>query len=560
MPTITLSFDSNNRLKVIKDTANTYDTCVIYDAPDNENFLDKIHWQNTDYDCFIAYEESDTTQDLYLTWEALESVEKTQALSDLMLVIEPHLINISYLKFNQRDYIYRFRNTKERNSQIYQKNATAIYQSQLCSSIKSIRRLKEKISNDPITLNFGAVEYILPSHFGFCLGVQNAIERAYETIANYPDQNIYMLSELIHNPFVNNDLNKRGLKYLQTDKGQWLDADGELIGDMSDASALWNQLKLKDIVIIPAFGATHEDKIRLIMKGIALKEFDATCMLVEKVWKAIKTHSEEGFTTLIHGKYYHEETKATFSNALSYGPALIIADIEEAKILGSVILADGADKLKLFEKHFANRCSPGFNPETDLEKIAIVNQTTLLRNLTIEIINYLREIITEKYGEANRRKHLWENEKGDTLCYATQVNQDALIKALSADLDQALVVGGKNSSNTYQLYQICAKEFGENAHYIQSESNIQSMDTIHHYIYSKSGNANEETRDFIPQDTRKVEDMNKPVRILITGGASCPDGIIQQVISKINGFFPKEKLRSMEDVLNDLKAIEESEV
>ena len=198
MPTITLSFDSNNRLKVIKDTANTYDTCVIYDAPDNENFLDKIHWQNTDYDCFIAYEESDTTHDLYLTWEALESAKKTQALSDLMLVIEPHLINISYLKFNQRDYIYRFRNTKERNSQIYQKNATAIYQSQLCSSIKSIRRLKEKISNDPITLNFGAVEYILPSHFGFCLGVQNAIERAYETIANYPDQNIYMLSELIH--------------------------------------------------------------------------------------------------------------------------------------------------------------------------------------------------------------------------------------------------------------------------------------------------------------------------------------------------------------------------
>lgn len=559
MPTITLSFDLNNRLKVIKDTANTYDTCVIYDATDNENFLDKIHWQSIDYDCFIAYEENEITQDLYLTWEALESAEKTEALSDLMLVIEPYLINISYLKFNQRDYIFRFRNTKERNSQIYQKNATSIYQSQLCSSIKSIRRLKEKISNDPITLNFGVVEYILPSHFGFCLGVQNAIEKAYETIANYPDQNIYMLSELIHNPFVNNDLNKRGLKYLQTDKGQWLDAEGKPISEISDASALWNQLKLQDIVIIPAFGATHEDKIRLIMKGIALKEFDATCMLVEKVWKAVKTHSAEGFTTVIHGKYYHEETKATFSNALSYGPALIIADIEEAKILGSVIHADGADKQKLFAKHFANRCSPGFNPEIDLEKIAIVNQTTLLRNLTIEIINYLRESITEKYGKANQRKHFWENEKGDTLCYATQVNQDALIKALSADLDHALVVGGKNSSNTYQLYQICVKEFGKSAHYIQSESNIQSIDTIHHYIYSKSGNANEETRDFIHQKTTKLENRNKPVRILITGGASCPDGIIQQVISKINGFFPKEKLRSMENVLNDLKVIEESE-
>ena len=187
MPTITLSFDSNNRLKVRKDTANTYDICAIYDGPDNENFLDTIHWQNTEYDCYIAYEEQASPEDLYLTWEMLESAEKTQALSELMTVIEPHLINISYLKFNQRDYIYRFRNTKERNTQVYQESAVAIYQSQLCAAIKSIRRVKEKISNDPITLNFGAVEYILPSHFGFCLGVQNAIERAYETIANYPE-------------------------------------------------------------------------------------------------------------------------------------------------------------------------------------------------------------------------------------------------------------------------------------------------------------------------------------------------------------------------------------
>ena len=555
MPTITLSFDSNNRLKVVKDTANTYDTCVIYDAPDNENFLATLSWQNTEYDCFIAYEAHQTAKDLFLTWETLESADKSPALTELMAVIEPHLINISYLKYNSRDYIYRFRNTKERNTQIYQKNALAIYQSQLCAAIKSIRRIKEKISNDPITLNFGALEYILPSHFGFCLGVQNAIERAYETIANYPDQTIYMLSELIHNPFVNNDLNKRGLKYLQTDKGEWLNGEGEPVKDLSDPSALWNQLQLQDIVIIPAFGATHEDKIRLIKKGIALKEFDATCMLVEKVWKAIKQHSEEGFTTLIHGKYYHEETKATFSNALSHGPALILADIEEAKLLGSVILAQGPAKQELFEKHFANRCSPGFDPETDLEKIAVVNQTTLLRNLTIEIIDYLRELITQKYGAANRNQHLWENEKGDTLCYATQVNQDALMKALSPDLDHALVIGGKNSSNTYQLYQICESRYGDHAHYIQSEANIQSIDTLHHYVYSKSGNTQETPRPFIQSESANPS-QNKPLRILITGGASCPDGIIQQVISKINAYFPKEKLRSMEAVLSDLDAIQ----
>ena len=554
MPTITLSFDSNSRLKVRKNSANIYDICVIYNGPDNENFLNTIHWQNTKYDCYVAYEKQVSSQDFYLTWEMLESAERTQALSELMTIIEVDLIRISYLKFNQRDYIYRFRNTKERNAQIYQEGAMDIYQSQLCAAIKSIRRIKEKISNDPITLNFGAVEYILPSHFGFCLGVQNAIERAYETIANYPNQNIYMLSELIHNPFVNNDLNKRGLKYLQTDKGQWLNGNGEQVKDKSNKTALWNQLQLNDIVIIPAFGATHEDKIRLIKKGIALKEFDATCMLVEKVWKAIKQHSEEGFTTLIHGKYYHEETKATFSNALSHGPALILADIEEAKLLGSVILAQGAAKLDLFEKHFANRCSPGFNPESDLEKIAVVNQTTLLRNLTIEIIHYLRELVTEKYGAMNLKDHLWENEKGDTLCYATQVNQDALMKAISTNLDHALVIGGKNSSNTYQLYQICENRFGKNAHYIQSEANIQSMEAIDHYVYSHSGDTEEKSRPFI--DSQSEATKTKPVRILITGGASCPDGIIQQVICKINAYFSKDQLRSIEEVLSDLEKIQ----
>ncbi len=550
MPTITISFDSNNRLNVLKDEANCYDYFVIYDSESKKNFLSTLIWEGKKYDFYINYEGENVQKGEYVTWEKLRAGKKSQALTTLMDILEPHLINISYLKFNERDYIYRFRNKKERNTQIYSDNAVDIYQSKLCTAIKLIRRTKEKISNNPITLNFGAVEYILPSHFGFCLGVQNAIERAYETIANYPKKTIYMLSELIHNPFVNNDLNKRGLKYLQTDQGQWLNMDGEHIMENSDPSALWNQINADDIVIIPAFGATHEDKLRLIKKGIALKDFDATCMLVEKVWKAIKEHSEKGFTTLIHGKYYHEETKATFSNACNYGPALILADLDEAKLLGKVILANGKEKRQLFEKYFSKRHSNGFNPDTDLEKIAVVNQTTLLRNLTIEIINYLRDLIIQRFGEANKEDYFWENEKGDTLCYATQVNQDALRKSLDENLDHALVIGGKNSSNTYQLYQICQKRFGDQAHYIQSEANITSMDSITHYIYSKSGSANEETRSFIELTSKK------PVRILITGGASCPDGIIQQAISKINGFFPNEELRSMENVLEDIKTFD----
>ncbi len=548
MPTITISFDSNNRLKVLKNDENCYDCCIIYDSVGTKNFLNTIKWKGKKYDCYISYEDGNIPPGKYLTWEELRAEKKSQALTNLMDILEPHLISISYLKFNERDYIYRFRNKKERNTQIYSDNAVDIYQSRLCTAIKLIRRTKEKISNNPITLNFGAIEFILPSHFGFCLGVQNAIERAYETIANYPQKTIYMLSELIHNPYVNNDLNKRGLKYLQTDKGQWLNTDGEHILKYSDQGALWNRIKPEDIVIIPAFGATHEDKLRLIKKGIALKEFDATCMLVEKVWKAIKEHSKKGFTTLIHGKYYHEETKATFSNACAYGPALILADFEEAKLLGKVIAANHKEKRQLFEKYFPRRYSDGFNPEKDLEKIAVVNQTTLLRNLTIEIIDYLREVIIKRYGEANKGDYFWENEKGDTLCYATQVNQDALMKSLAENIDHALVIGGKNSSNTYQLFQICQNRFGDQAHYIQSEANIKSMDSITHYVYSKSGNANEQTRPFIERISKK------PIRILITGGASCPDGIIQQVISKINGFFPGEELRSMESVLEDIKA------
>ena len=222
-------------------------------------------------------------------------------------------------------------------------------------------------------IDFGWIQYVLPSHFGFCLGVQNAIERAYETIANHPNRSIYMLSELIHNPFVNNDLNKRGLKYLQTDKGEWLNDKGVICEQkIAQSEALWNQLESDDIVIIPAFGATHEDKLRLIKKGILLRDFDATCMLVEKVWKTIKEHAVNGFTTFIHGKYYHEETKATFSNAIAYGPALILADLQEAQLLGEIMTLSEPEKIRIFEKYFANRYSKGFDPSRSSQKLRLL--------------------------------------------------------------------------------------------------------------------------------------------------------------------------------------------
>src|ERR1019366_9461320 len=189
-----------------------------------------------------------------------------------------------------------------------------LYQSQLCVAIKTIARQHERSAAAPVTLDFGAVRYVIPSHFGFCLGVKNAIERAYETLAENPSRRVFMLSELIHNPFVNEDLLRRGLRYLQPDKGEPYTPDGRHASDAPAVPLLWDPLTPGDIVIIPAFGATDDDKRRLVRKGIAVCHYDATCMLVEKVWKAARAYGREGYTVIIHGKREHEETKATFSN------------------------------------------------------------------------------------------------------------------------------------------------------------------------------------------------------------------------------------------------------
>jgi 4-hydroxy-3-methylbut-2-enyl diphosphate reductase len=490
----------------------------------------------------------------FLSWHEIEKGQRAGdfALSSRLERLVPGMranwSKLPYLDLSENEYIYRFRTAKERNSSVYiDAQSEALYQSNLCAAIKAARRTKEKTSGEPAVLDFGAVRYIIPSHFGFCLGVQNAIERAYETVASNPEKRVYMLSELIHNPFVNADLLDRGLRYLQTDKGLPLRANGSPANGLDDPEALWNQLREDDIVIIPAFGATNEDKARLVERGISIREHDATCMLVEKVWKAARRYAEEGFTVLIHGKSEHEETKATFSNASSHGPALMIRNMAHAEKLGEVLAAGGEARRRKFEMAFAGLYSSGFDPERHLEKIAVVNQTTLLRNETLRIIDYLRDVIAEKYGEENVADHLWSKGKGDTLCYATQVNQDALQKAVQNKVDAALVVGGRNSSNTFQLYRVCEQRFGARAHYIQSEKNILSAEKIRHYIFpynlSEIPQYSEEDRTFLP-------DLSEPPpTILLTGGASCPDGIIQQVIHRINSFFPPGDLKPIKDIL-----------
>ena len=462
------------------------------------------------------------------------------ALAGLLTELDPHLIEIPYLHLGENDFIYKFRPEKERNTSIYAQDAeaSALYQSQLCAAIKALARQHERTATAPVTLDFGAVRYVIPSHFGFCLGVRNAIERAYETLAENPGRRVFMLSELIHNPFVNEDLLRRGLRYLQTDKGVPYTIDGT-----PDSAELWATLTPDDIVIIPAFGATDDDKRRLVRKGIAVSQYDATCMLVEKVWKAARAYGRDGFTVIIHGKSEHEETKATFSNTLRYAPAVIVRNLEETRRLGEIIASDEPAIRARFYEIFAGKHTPGFDASRDLARVAVVNQTTLLMNETLEIIEHLRDVYRGKFSDDTR---VGGTSRRDTLCYATQVNQDALSRALAEPLDAAFVIGGKNSSNTYQLFRLCEQKLGAKAFFIQSEANIISRDAVEHYVYVGGGAGRTEARALWP-------DVQSPKRVLITGGASCPDGIIQQVMTRINSFFPAPQLRAVETVLRDLE-------
>lgn len=498
--------------------------------------------------CFVALDEMELPEELasagWFASSLREFYEESNLSQQALELLRANAIRIPYLYLNSNDFIYRFRAEKERNRKIYQidPSSVALYHSALCDAIKAVKRAKERSATSPARLDFGATEFLLPSHFGFCLGVQNAIERAYETLAANPGKRVFMLSELIHNPFVNEDLQKRGLKYLQSDKGVPLVEE-------ETGRPYWESLSDQDIVIIPAFGARDEDKLRLIERGLPIRQYDATCMLVEKVWKAARRYGQQGYTIVIHGKAEHEETKATFSNSAKYAPSVVIRDMKEAAQLGDVIRAESAEeKRRLFEP-FLSRATVSFDPTKDLDRLALVNQTTLLRNETLKIIAHLEKSLATTYGESHVKEHLAMSSKGDTLCYATQVNQDALAQALDEDIDAAIVVGGKNSSNTFQLFRLCQERFGERAFYIQSEANILSRDEVEHFIFPydptdpKQGVM--ETRSFLPEKER--------VRVLVTGGASCPDGILQQIICRINGFFPAERIRSIESVLAEIE-------
>lgn len=510
-----------------------------------------------DYAVSFAQVPDGTPADHAVEFRSLESLEaKPILLSPLLAAVldrlDPYLIEIPYLHLGENDYIYKFRVERDRNRDIYQQDPAArgLYQSKLCEAIKALSRTNERSATTPALLDFGAVRYVIPSHFGFCLGVKNAIERAYESLAENPGRRVFMLSELIHNPFVNEDLLRRGLRFLQSDKGIAYTSEGHVCNEHSAETPLWHTLTSDDVVIIPAFGATDEDKRRLIRKGIRVAQYDATCMLVEKVWKAARAFGREGYTIVIHGKSEHEETKATFSNSRRYAPSLIIRNMAEAQLLGDYIAAPTEEKRQALLRRFTGLHTPGFDPARHLDRIAIVNQTTLLMNETAAIIDYFKSVYVAKYGETAGPGHVGGSGKKDTLCYATQVNQDALSRALAERIDAAFIIGGKNSSNTYQLYRLCEQKLGARAFFIQSEANIRSRREIEHYVFPAAGHGKGGHTEVHPLWPENGTDQ--PKTVLITGGASCPDGLIQQVITRINSLFPAEKLRSIDAVLADL--------
>ena len=397
-----------------------------------------------------------------------------------------------------------------------------IYRSSFISSIKYKRNLTDPRKKDftPTVLDFGPIRFFIARHFGFCYGVENAIEISYKTLEENSGKRIFLLSEMIHNPGVNNDLQSKGIRFI-------MDTSGNQIID-------WSELKENDIVIIPAFGTTLEIEAKLKEIGIDAHKFNTTCPFVEKVWNRSEQLGKQDYTIIIHGKHSHEETRATFSHTIKNSPSVIVRNIKEAELLGSVIL--GERKIEEFYEIFEGKYSDGFDIENDLHRIGVVNQTTMLAAETQAIADYLKKVMIRKFGIENLAEHFADTR--DTLCYATNDNQEATYELLKQKADFAVVVGGYNSSNTSHIVELCENKL--KTFFISSSENLISGKKISHFdIHSKKEVV---TENYIPK--------KYPVEIILTSGASCPDSVIDQVIQKFLSFFQNTK--SFESILQDI--------
>ena len=385
------------------------------------------------------------------------------------------------------------------------------YKSELLSNIKERRKQEDKLKKDfaPTLVDYGNLQIYLARHFGFCYGVENAIEIAFRTIEENKGKKIYLLSEMIHNPKVNDDLKKLGVIFLQDTYGKQL--------------IPFDDITKADVVIIPAFGTTIEIEKKLKAKEISIEKYNTTCPFVEKVWNRSQQIAEKGYSIIIHGKPNHEETRATFSQVSVYTPALIVENMSEAIRLSKYIKKElpATD----FYNEFEGRFSENFDLEKDLQRIGVVNQTTQLASDTQAISEFLKNTMYEFYQlEAENISERFADTR-DTLCYATNDNQTAVISMLETKADLAIVIGGRNSSNTSHLVELCENKLP--TYFIDEACKLISKNEIVHCDWKTK--EEKLTNNYLP---------NKDVtKILITSGASCPDAVVEKVINRLVSFF-----------------------
>lgn len=395
------------------------------------------------------------------------------------------------------------------------------YRSPIIGKVKEARKITDPRKKDfsPTLLNFGPVQFLIPRHFGFCYGVENAIEISYRAIEENPGKRIFLLSQMIHNPEVNDDLQSKGIQFI-------MDTEGNQFVD-------WDEVNSDDIVIIPAFGTTVEIEALLKEKGIQTQKYNTTCPFVEKVWKRAAQLGDNEFTVIIHGKHKHEETRATFSHSYHGAPSVVVKNMEESKVLAEVIRGERtADE---FYDYFDGKYSAGFDPSQHLQRVGVVNQTTMLATETQAIADYFKQVMKEKFGDAAYKDHFADTR--DTLCYATNDNQQATYGVLAEPADLALVVGGYNSSNTSHIAELCAEKLP--TYFVKNESELESQHVIHHFNYPEK--IMETSHQWLPS--------HRPVRIILTSGASCPDATVDRVMHRILEFF--DDVRSAEEALSE---------
>ncbi len=397
----------------------------------------------------------------------------------------------------------------------------SFYRSSIITPIKEFRRKADKLKRDfkPTALEFGPVRFLIARHFGFCYGVENAIEIAYKAISENEGKRIFLLSEMIHNPDVNRDLQERGVRFIMDTKGNQL--------------IPWAELTPDDVVVVPAFGTTVEIQAQLSAIGIDAYQYDTTCPFVEKVWNRAAQIGEKDYTVIVHGKPMHEETRATFSHSQKGSPTVVVKNMEQARRLATYITGQSAPEV--FYEEFAGQYSEGFDPARDLRRIGVVNQTTMLASDTQGIADYLKQVMIGHYQLGPDAVDAHFANTRDTLCYATNDNQDATYALLNHPADLALVAGGYNSSNTSHLVELCESKLP--TYYITSADKILDKKLIRHFDLHQKEEVT--TENYLPEKS--------PVTILLTCGASCPDAVVEGILTRILSFY--EGTRSIEEVM-----------